>query len=66
MIQLHPPTQGASIGYRFAGDPAGRWQLYINPFVLSPGTHDLSAKAIRIGFKESPEVRFLLKIGTAR
>lgn len=47
-------TQGASIAYRT--DPASRhWELYTEPLRIESGQNvTIEAKAIRIGFKESP------------
>lgn len=56
LIQLHAPTQGSSIGYRFEDDPPAAWRLYTGPFPLTQGRHRLSAKAIRIGFEESESI----------
>ncbi|MCS7048462.1 MAG: sulfatase-like hydrolase/transferase [Verrucomicrobiae bacterium] len=52
-VQLHCATQGASIGW--SADSA--WHLYTGPIRLECGTATtLRAKAIRIGYRESPEV----------
>ncbi len=57
LLQMHCATQGASIGYRFADDPAGQWRLYHAPLRLATaGEIRIQAKAIRIGYHESPEV----------
>jgi len=63
MVQLHPPTQGASVGYRYADDPATRWRLYSGPIALPPGQYEIQAKAIRIGYGESPEAHFRISVG---
>lgn len=55
LVQLHCSTQGASIGYRF---DAGPWKLYSQPFQIPRGAEKLRAKAIRIGYQESPESTF--------
>jgi N-sulfoglucosamine sulfohydrolase len=54
-VQLSSATEGASIGYRFAGDPVGWWRLYTGPFAAPLGA-SIEAKAIRYGFKESPVI----------
>ena len=57
LIKLSCRTKGASIGYRIAGEE--RWLVYAKPFALDAGTH-LTAKAIRIGYKQSPELKTTL------
>lgn len=52
-IQLHTPTQGASIGYSLDGGTT--WTLYSRPIPLPPGETTIKAKAIRIGYAESEE-----------
>lgn len=49
-VVLASATEGASIGYRFAGE--ARWRLYTGPFNAETGQR-IEAKAIRYGFKES-------------
>ena len=57
LVQLHCATQGASIAYtRDTGD-SPRWRLYTEPIRLSSGNHELRARAIRIGYRESREIR---------
>jgi len=51
-VALVCDTEGASIGYRI-GD--GRWQVYSGPFKVVDGT-EISAKAVRYGWQESPVV----------
>ena len=50
-------TEGASIAYQINGKgfKEGHWFLYTKPFVIGEGDV-VSARAIRIGFKESGEV----------
>ncbi|MFN4146798.1 MAG: sulfatase [Runella sp.] len=52
-LKINCSTQGASIAYRFN---EGRWRLYKNTPIDIPADAKISAKAIRIGFKESEEV----------
>jgi uncharacterized sulfatase len=61
-VTMFCPTEGASIAYKLDGgtDKKDGWQLYTAPPVLKPG-QVLSAKACRIGYRDSNEVRF--KIG---
>lgn len=54
-VQLHCPTQGASVAWTLADGATPRWNLYTGPVRLGPGTHRLRARAIRIGFLESEE-----------
>ena len=60
LVQLHTPTQGASLAYRLGDDPV--WRLYTGAFPLGKGEWQLSAKAARIGFKESAERAFVLTV----
>ncbi|MBE7464437.1 MAG: sulfatase-like hydrolase/transferase [Planctomycetes bacterium] len=59
LVQLHTPTQGASIGYQIDGDKT--WRVYTAPLRLEK-TANLRAKAIRIGFKESDTATWNLRI----
>lgn len=52
-VTLSSPTEGASIGYRFAGDDG--WRLYTGPFGISAG-ETIEAKAVRYGYAESDSV----------
>ena len=61
-IQLTCTTPGASIAYRISGknapaNPTKSWKLFVNPLILEAG-QQLEAKAIRIGFAESPVVKY--------
>jgi arylsulfatase A-like enzyme len=51
-VHLHSETDGASIGYRRADDPEGRWRVYTEPLVLEEG-ETITAIADRIGFAAS-------------
>lgn len=53
-LMLTCATEGASIGYRFDNGP---WQLYSQPITIPSGAK-VTAKAIRIGYKPSPETTF--------
>ncbi len=55
LLQLHCPTQGASIAYRLEGDPGDRWRLYSSPLRLAAGRTTLCARAVRIGYADSEE-----------
>lgn len=50
-------TPGASIGYRLADNATG-WQVYTGPIPVSPGQR-ITAVAMRIGYRQSPEVTFM-------
>jgi hypothetical protein len=53
-LQIACATQGASIAYKT--DPVSKhWKLYTEPLRLNPGQTTVCAKAIRIGYRESPE-----------
>ncbi len=53
---IYVPTQGASVGYTTDEGPDAKWRLYTGP-ILVKGPMTLRAKAIRYGYKESPETR---------
>jgi uncharacterized sulfatase len=52
-------TPGASIAYKISGENKTDWKLYTQPVLPRPG-QILHAKACRIGFKDSNEVKFKL------
>jgi arylsulfatase A-like enzyme len=55
-IVIFVPTQGASVGYTMEEGPMAKWRLYTGPILVdTPVT--LRARAIRYGYKESPETR---------
>jgi hypothetical protein len=56
-VQIHTPTQGASIGYRFDDKEGTPWNLYVSPVSLPVGGSRLFAKAVRIGYHESPQAK---------
>jgi len=58
-ITLACPTAGSSIVYRITGEGMDQtdWELYRKSVWLTPGK-TLHAKACRIGFRDSREVRF--------
>jgi len=56
-IQLTCVTQGASIAYTFESSNDVHWQLYTRPLRLAQGTHNLRARAIRVGYAESEEAK---------
>ena len=54
LLQIQCSTQGASIAYRFSDDPLDRWRLYHKPIPVPSRESVVQAKAIRIGYRESP------------
>ena len=55
-VVIYVPTQGASIGYTTDEAANAKWRLYTGPILVDrPMT--IRAKAIRYGYKESPETR---------
>lgn len=61
-VVVYVPTQGASVGYTTEDGPSAKWQLYTGPIAVRPGM-TLRAKAIRYGYKESPETRVVFRAG---
>jgi hypothetical protein len=59
-IAIYVPTQGASIGYTMDEGASPRWRLYAEP-ILVTGPVTIRAKAIRYGYKESAETKFVVK-----
>ncbi|MDR1279865.1 MAG: sulfatase [Opitutaceae bacterium] len=62
-LQLHTTTQGASIAWTLEEGDTPRWHLYTTPVPFPANARRLRAKAIRIGYKESPETRIILSPG---
>ena len=56
-LQLHCATQGASIAYTLQTGDDPHWLLYSEPLRLHAGDYQVRARAIRIGYRESPEIR---------
>ncbi len=56
LVQIYCATQGASIGYRIND---GDWQIYTEPVKIEKGKTQVTAKAVRIGYRES-EVRKII------
>ena len=50
-------TEGASIAYTTDADDNPTWKLYSAPIPLESDTITVRAKAIRIGYAESAEVK---------
>lgn len=60
LVQITCPTEGASIGYKLAGNGSERtsaWTLYQEPFTLEEG-QAIIVKAHRIGYEPSDVVKF--------
>ena len=63
LLQMSCDTQGASIGYRLNDE--ANWRLYGGPLRLPSGQTTVTAKAIRVGYKESAEVTARFVVGVA-
>ena len=61
LLRMYGPTHGSSVAYTFESGENPHWLLYSGPMEIS-GTTTVRAKAIRIGYKESPEVSATFKI----
>lgn len=57
LLQLHCATQGASIAYTLRTGDDPHWLLYTEPLRLDAGEYAVRARAIRIGYRESPEIK---------
>ena len=55
-VKITSPTDGASIAYTTEGGDEPAWKLYSGGITLDR-TAELRVRAIRLGYKESPEVR---------
>jgi arylsulfatase A-like enzyme len=62
-IQLHCPTQGASIAYTLEASEDARWLLYTGPIRLPRGATTVRARAVRIGFADSLETSATFEVG---
>jgi N-sulfoglucosamine sulfohydrolase len=62
-IQMHCPTQGASMAYTLDASEDPRWLLYAGPIRLPRGVTTLRAKAVRIGYSDSPETAATFEVG---
>jgi arylsulfatase A-like enzyme len=60
---IYVPTQGASVGYTTDAGPNAKWRLYTGP-ILVDRSMTLRAKAIRYGYKESPETQMVFTRGS--
>jgi len=58
-VTISCATPGGSITYKISGEGKTDWKLYTSPVLLRPG-QILRAKACRIGFRDSNEVKFKL------
>ena len=61
-VKLDCATEGASIAYATEGGDNPHWKLYLGELTLNRSA-TLRTKAIRIGFKESPEAAASFRIG---
>ncbi|HEU4610271.1 MAG TPA: hypothetical protein VFS31_19255, partial [Chitinophagaceae bacterium] len=57
IVQMKCETPGASIAYHLSTDSPDVWRLYSHVISLPAGSA-VYAKAIRIGYKESEEIRY--------
>jgi N-sulfoglucosamine sulfohydrolase len=62
LVQLYCATQGASMAYTFEEGDDPHWRLYGEPLRLPVGQTTLRARAIRIGYRESPESVATLRV----
>ena len=62
-VKITCPTEGASIAYTTGGGPKARWNLYTKDFKLTASA-TVRAKACRLGYKDSPEVRAEIQTGS--
>lgn len=62
-LQLHCPTQGASIAFSTAEDADPHWRLYVEPLQLPRGTMRVRARASRIGYLDSAETAASFTVG---
>lgn len=65
LLQLHCATQGASIAYTFDEGENPHWLLYTEPLRLDAGEYRVRARAIRIGYVESPEIQARFEVREA-
>ncbi len=64
-VVIYVPTQGASVGYTTDAGPRAVWRLYTGPILVDrPMT--VRAKAIRYGYKESPETQMVFTMGKSQ
>ena len=63
LLQLHTSTAGAAMEYALGAEPGARWRLYAAPVALPPGRTEVRARAGRIGYHDSPEVRATFIVG---
>ncbi len=56
-LGFYCPTHGASIVYTLEEGKNPHWLLYSGPLRLNPGEHNIRAKAVRYGYRESEELQ---------
>ncbi|NKB69662.1 MAG: sulfatase-like hydrolase/transferase [Candidatus Latescibacteria bacterium] len=64
LLQMQSSTQGASLAYTLDTGDEPHWLLYHQPVSLPPGTHQVRAQAIRIGYSPSSEVSANFEVRT--
>jgi hypothetical protein len=62
LLQIQCSTQGASIAYRYGSDPVDAWQIYHEPIRLPAGDSTIRARAMRIGYRESPTATLTVRV----
>ncbi|WP_208588561.1 sulfatase-like hydrolase/transferase [Gracilibacillus suaedae] len=65
-ISLHSATEGASIIYTLEETEHPKWKLYTGPIQLSHSSTIIRAKAVRIGYKDSEEVKGIFEIDSEK
>ncbi|WP_163537975.1 sulfatase-like hydrolase/transferase [Gracilibacillus sp. YIM 98692] len=56
-IMLHSATEGASIAYTTEEGQDPHWKLYTGPIIVNQADVVIRAKAVRIGYQDSNEVK---------
>jgi N-sulfoglucosamine sulfohydrolase len=56
-LGFYCPTHGSSLVYTFEEKNNPHWLLYSGPLHLKTGTHNIRAKAVRYGYKDSEELK---------
>lgn len=56
-LGVYCPTHGASMVYTMEQKDNPHWLLYTGPLRLKAGTYSIRVKAVRYGYKDSPELK---------
>ena len=62
LLQIHCATQGASVAWTTEQGEEVHWNLYSGPIPMESGTTAIRVRAIRIGYKESDEVKATFEV----